>query len=58
MIFNLIEHYIPNCPILNQKQKHDIILRGVDIENPEVLSTNITLTKAVQKYIISSKRFH
>ena len=57
ILFNLIEHYIPNFPRLNKKQKLDIILRGVDIENPEILSTNITLTKAVQKFIISSKRF-
>ena len=57
ILFNLIEHYIPNFPRLNKKQKLDIILRGVDIDNPEILSTNITLTKSVQNYIISSKRF-
>ena len=35
ILFNLIEHFIPNFPRLNKKQKHDIILRGVDIEHPE-----------------------
>ena len=58
ILFDLIEHYIPNFQRLTKKQKLNIILRGVDIENPEVLSTNITLTKAVQKYIIFSKRFY
>ena len=57
ILFNLIEHFIPNFQRMNKKQKFDIILRGIDIENPEILSTNITLTKAVQNFIISSKRF-
>ena len=33
ILFNLIEHYIPYFPRLNKKQKLDIVLRGVDIEN-------------------------
>ena len=57
ILFNLIEHFIPNFKRMNRKQKFDIILRGFDIENPEILSTNITLTKAVQNFIITSKRF-
>ena len=38
-------------------QKLDIIFRGVDIENEEILPTNIFITKAVQRFIISSKGF-
>ena len=57
ILFNLIEHYIQNFQTCNKKQKFEIILKGIDIENQEILSTNITLTKAVQKFIISSKRF-
>ena len=57
ILFSLIEHYIPYFKGLNKKQKLDIILRGVDIDNEEILSTNITITKAVQRFIISSKRF-
>ena len=57
ILLNLIERFIPNFNRLNKKQKLDIIIKGVDIENEDLLSTNITLTKAVQKFIISSKRF-
>ena len=42
---------------MNRNQKFDILLKGIDIENPEIISTNITLTKAVKKFLISSKRF-
>ena len=57
ILFDLVEHYIPNFQRMNRKQKFDILLRGIDIENYEILSTNITLTKAVQRFIISSGRF-
>ena len=57
ILFDLVEHYIPNFQRMNRNQKFDILLKGIDIENPEIISTNITLTKAVQKFIISSKRF-
>ena len=56
-LFDLFEHYIPKFPNLNKKQKLEIILRGIDIENPEYLQTNITLTIGVQKYIFNTKRF-
>ena len=54
---DLVEHYIPNFQRMNRNQKFDILLKGIDIENPEIISTNITLTKAVKKFLISSKRF-
>ena len=56
-LFDLFEHYIPKFPNLTKKQKLEIILRGIDIENPEYLQTNITLTIGVQKYIFNTKRF-
>ena len=56
-LFDLIEHYVPNFIRLNKKQKLEVILRGVNIENEELLQTNITLTKAVQNFILSTKRF-
>ena len=56
-MFDLFEHYIPNFPNLNRKQKLDIILRGINIDNEEFTSLNITLTKGVQNFIISTKRF-
>ena len=48
---------MPNFIRLNKKQKLEVILRGVNIENEELLQTNITLTKAVQNFILSTKRF-
>ena len=56
-LFDRIDHYVPNFIRLNKKQKLEVILRGVNIENEEILQTNITLTKAVQHFILSTKRF-
>ena len=56
-LFDLIEHYVPYFKRLNKKQKLEIILRGVNIDNDEILSTNITLTKEVQHFILSTNRF-
>ena len=56
-MFGLIEHYVPNYNRLNKKEKLDLILNGVNIDNEEYLSTNTTLTKAVQNFILSTKRF-
>ena len=57
ILFDLIEHNIPKFPNLNKKQKLDIILRGLDIDNPEFIQLNNTLTKYVQNFILSTKRF-
>ena len=54
---HLIKHYVPYFNRLTKKKKLDLILRGVNIDNEEYLSTNTTLTKAVQNFILSTKRF-
>ena len=56
-LFNLIEHYVPNFNRFNKKQKLDLILKGVNIENSEIFQTNVTLTLAVQNFILLTKRF-
>ena len=56
-LFGLIEHYVPNFNRLNKKQKLDIILRGVNIDDSELFQTNVTLTLAVQNFILLTKRF-
>ena len=56
-LFSLIEHYVPNFNRLNKKQKLDIILRGVNIDDSELFQTNVTLTLAVQNFILLTKRF-
>ena len=56
-LFQLFEHYIPNFSNFTKKKKLDIILNGININQDEFISTNITLTFAVQKFIMQTKRF-
>ena len=56
-LFERIEHYIPNFPNFSKQKKLDIILRGIHIENPDLLPLNTTLTIAVQNFITKTKRF-
>ena len=58
ILFDLIEHYIPKFSSFNKSQKLDIILRGFEIENLEFTGLNTTLTIAVQKFIMQTKRFY
>ena len=57
IMLNLIEHHIPKFTRLNKKQKLEIILRGINIDDDEYISLNTSLTKAVQNFILSTKRF-
>ena len=57
ILFDLIEHNIPKFKRFTKKQKIDLILRGVNIDNEEYLHVNTILTKAVQNYIITTNRF-
>ena len=56
-LFDLIEHYIPKFKRLSKKEKLNIIIFGLDIDNPEFIQLNTTLTKAVQNFILKTKRF-
>ena len=56
-LFSLIEHYAPNFNRFNKKQKLDLILKGVNIDNSEFFQTNVTLTLAVQNFTLLTKRF-
>ena len=58
ILFDLIEHYIPKFSSFKKSQKLDIILRGFEIENIEFIGLNTTLTLAVQKFIMKTKRFY
>ena len=57
VLLNLFEHYIPKFKTFTKRKQLDIILRGVNLENDEFISTNISLTLAVQNFIIHTKRF-
>ena len=41
----------------NKRKKLDIILNGINIDQDEFMSTNVTLTFGVQKFIMQTKRF-
>ena len=56
-LFTLIEHYVPNFTNWTKKKKLDLILRGINVDNPDLLSLNTTLTKAVQNFIAKTNRF-
>ena len=56
-LFTLIEHYVPNFTNGTKKKKLDLILRGINVDNPDLLSLNTTLTKAVQNFIAKTNRF-
>ena len=56
-MISLIENYVPNFSRLNKKNKLELILRGVNIDNDDFLQTNTILTKSVQNFILQTKRF-
>ena len=56
-LFGLIEHYVPKFKRLSKKEKLNIIIFGLDIDNPDFIQLNTTLTKAVQNFILKTKRF-
>ena len=56
-LFTLIEHYVPSFSIWTKKKKLDLILRGIHLDDPDFLSLNLTLTKAVQNFILNTNRF-
>ena len=57
VLFDLFEHFIPKFKTLTKQRQLDIILRGINLENDDFISTNTKLTIAVQNYIIHTKRF-
>ena len=56
-IFKLIGQFVPKFEKTNKNNKLDIILNGLNSENDEFFHLNIILTKAVQNYILKTKRF-
>ena len=57
ILFNLFEHYIPTFKNLNKKQKLNLLLKGIDTDDPEYSYLNKTLTISVQNFILATKRF-
>ena len=57
ILFGLIEHYVPFFPKLTKKEKLEMILKGVYINDDTFLTTNTIIMKATQNFILSTKRF-
>ena len=58
ILFQLVEHYIPKFSKLSKSKQYDILLFGISPENPDFYTTNTTISIAVQKFILKTKRFH
>ena len=56
-LFNLVEYYIPHFKTMCKNKKYDVLVMGIDPENPEFVHTNTILSIAVQKFIFETKRF-
>ena len=56
-LFNLVEHYIPQFLNQTKQKQYEILEMGINTDQPEFMSTNTTITIAVQKFILSTKRF-
>ena len=56
-LYNLVEHYIPQFSNKTKHKQYDILVMGIKTDQPEFNSTNTTITIAVQKFILSTKRF-
>ena len=52
-----VEHFIPKFKNFTKSQKHEILVKGININDPDFLYTNTSMSIAVQKFIFKSKRF-
>ena len=46
-LFTLVEHYIPNFNLQNKTTKFEILVNGINIENPDFNNTNTSISIAV-----------
>ena len=56
-MLNTFEQFIRNFSNFSKAKKLDTILFGIDRDNPEIFSTNVSLQFAAQKFILQTKRF-
>ena len=56
-LYNLVEHYIPNFSNKSKKKQYEILVMGINTDQSEFNSTNTTISIAVQKFILTTKRF-
>ena len=56
-LFNMVQHYIQNFNQLNKAMKYEVLVKGIQTDNPEYNSTNTTFLIAVHNFILRTKRF-
>ena len=56
-LFLLVEHYIPKFKGLSKAAKYNILLYGLKTNDPDFDHLNFIITKAVQNFILQTKRF-
>ena len=57
ILYNLVEHYIPNFKNKTKAKQYEILTMGINIHSQKFNSTNTTIAIAVQKFILATKRF-
>ena len=57
ILYNLVEHFIPNFRNKSKSKQYEILTNGININTQEFNSTNTIIAIAVQKFILATKRF-
>ena len=57
ILFDLVEHYIPNFQNKSKVKQKEILLMGINKDQHEFNSTNTSIAIEVQKFILTTKRF-
>ena len=55
-LFNQVEQFIPKLKSLNKYKQHEILINGININDPDFHYTNTSLSIAVQTLIFKSKK--
>ena len=56
-LYDLVEHYIPQFVNKTKQKQYEILVKGINTDQLEFNSTNMTITIVVQKFISSTKIF-
>ena len=56
-LYNLVELYIPKFLQLTKSKKYEILVMGINTDNPDYYFTNTKISIAVQHFIFATKRF-
>ena len=56
-LFDRVEHYIPKFKSFGKLHKYEILVKGINTNDPDFHYTNTSLSIAVQNFIFKTKRF-